>query len=146
MRQLLVYESKPLNAALFARLAKVDLREVRSLYQLEQAILEQPAPQVVAVEVTMASMSKVVGLIHRAKSLTGAAVIAMPDSTVLVGVRSLYEAGADLVFRSMLDRPKAGTLIRNKIRIHERADRNREHDDFKSQIWSMLPWKKQTTA
>lgn len=146
MSQLLVYETTPLNAAVLARLADVNLREVRSLSQLENAILDQPKPQAIAIEVTMDTLLKVVTLIHRAKSRTGAAVIAMPDSTVRLGIGALYEAGTDLVFRSMLDRPKARTLIRNKIRIHEQSDEKLRQLGFKRRVWSSLPWKRQATS
>lgn len=143
---LLVYESTPLNAAEFARLAEVQLREVRSLSQLEEALRLQPAPHIVAIETTQTQLVRVAGLIRQTKRNTGAAVIVMPDSTVRSGVLGLYEAGADLVFRSMLHRSRVATLMRNCIGLAHQTYGERKSTELRDQIWGRMPWKRFATA
>lgn len=167
MTDLLVYEAIPLNAAEFARLADVRLREVRSLTQLRQAIegAENPSSLVVAIEVTQKSLVDVVTLVHslqrRARKQSAGsgrpAVIAMPDSTVQFGTHALYEVGTDLVFRSMLDRNMVASLIRAKNRANTSDNRPREltadnpgqelpQDDLRAKVWSRMPWKRMATG
>ena len=142
MSKLLIYESEPLNAAMFARLGALDLWEVRSLSQLEKAIDSGPCPEVMAVEVTQHSIELVAALIQQAKSKSPIAVIAMPDSAVRCGERWLYEAGADLIFRSMLDRRKANTLIHNRLRLESDQQVATDAESSCERFWAGLPWKR----
>ena len=143
MSKLLIYESEPLNAAMFARLGGLELWEVRSLSQLEEAIASGPCPEVMAVEVGQDSIETVAELIQQAKSKSPVAVIAMPTSAVRFGERWLYEAGADLIFRSMIDRRKANTLIHNRLRsVSDQQDAS-EAQGPRARFWESLPWKRQ---
>lgn len=142
MSKLLIYESEPLNAAMFARLGGLDLWEVRSLTQLEEAIASGPCPEVMAVEVTQESIATVASLIQQAKLTSQVAVIAMPTSAVRFGERWLYEAGTDLIFRSMLDRRKASTLIHNRLRsVCDQQDASATECP-RARFWASLPWKR----
>jgi hypothetical protein len=131
----------------FARLADLDLdlREVRSFAQLEQAMGEI-TPSVIAVEVQLDQLAKAIATIHRAKAGSRAAVIAMPDPEVEPWTTSLYEAGTDLIFRSMLDRAKAATLIRGRVRLDRESHRNQDELSLRRQVWGRLPWKRHASG
>ena len=160
MTKLLVYESEPRNAALLARLASVQLREVRSLMQLKKAMGSEPA-DIVAIEVTESNNLPIVAqLIDWMKSEWVPAVIAMPrfieSQTEIDSPTSpdavayqhaahscLYESGADVIFRSMIDRELARTLIR---RVVDRENsRPRQSSSFQQRVFATLPWKRFST-
>lgn len=146
MTTLLVYESKPLNAAMLARLARVELVEVRSVLQLERSIEDASGVFALAVEVTQQSLIPVARLIHRAKSTRATAVIAMPDKSLQFGSQFLYEAGADLLFRSMLDRDLAKSLLTNVLRAHAKRSQLNNCVPFRDHVWESLPWKRRATG
>ena len=146
MTRLLVYESKPVNAAMLARLARVELVEVRSVLQLEQAISEASDGFAMAVEVTQQALIPVARLVRRAKTSQATAVIAMPDKSLQCGTRILYEAGADLLFRSMLDRDMARSLLNNVLRAHANRRQASASVPFRAQVWESLPWKRHATG
>lgn len=141
MTQLLVYESKPLNAALFHRLADSELREVRSLMQLKQAI-DQRAPQIVAIEITeQKDLLTVVRLIQTLKrNWPAISVICMPLPAVSFGTLWLYEAGTDLIFRSMLDRDRLSAILRRACRRH--GANETEPNSVRQRVYSAIPWKR----
>ena len=142
MGELLVYESKPLNAAIFGRLSALQLREVRSLLQLRQALAVGPN-QFVAIEIQPDHVVAAIPMVRLAKQ-TGAAVVAMPNSQVRSWDRAMYEAGADLIFRSMLDRERVAGLLR---RVDCRRTAVADPDlPFRQLVWSRLPWKRHASA
>lgn len=147
MNVLLVYESEPRNAATLARLGEVKLREVRSLMQLKRAMENQTA-QIVAIEVTSAAnLPAVANLIRTMKrKARNLAVIAMPrDNELATSTHAwLYEAGADVIFESILDRQSARRLIQRAA--SRRVDVDRESDvPFRQQVEHRLPWKRFAT-
>lgn len=144
MTQLLVYESKPLNAAVFDRLADVELREVRSLMQLTKAIREK-VPPIVAIEVTGQKNLVTVGQLVRSIKLDhpSTAVICMPLPAVRTGTCWLYEAGTDLIFRSMLDRDRVACLIRAAAKRHQPAET--QANSVRERTFAAIPWKRHAT-
>ena len=154
MDDLVVYEKKPLNAAAFARLGELELRQVRSLKQLEQVILPPDMLAMVAVEATKDNLVEVARLVWRMKQMAEPgqkpAVVVMPDSTVQTGVTLLLEAGADFVFRSMLDRDDVASLMRavsHRAAEHKAMPRDETtFEAFRSSIFGRMPWKRWATG
>lgn len=142
MADLLVYEKKPNHAAMLARLASLQLKEVRSIQQLEMS-LRDDSPAVVVVEVSLDRMPLVLPPIRFAKTHARAAVIAIPSTAVKPWATYLHEAGADLVFWSVLDRPKVIALIRNRMRL---VNENHELEPIRQRIWGRLPWKRHASG
>ena len=164
MTKLLVYESVPRTAALLARLGTAQLREVRSLMQLKKVMEDGPA-DIVAIEVTESSnLPAVAQLIRWMKAKWEPAVIAMPshaehrDQTENVTDESassnraayahavnscLYESGADVIFRTMLDRELARKLILRAV--NRRSSSPRQTSTFREQVFAALPWKRFST-
>ena len=146
MNELLVFESVPLNAAVLSRLADVQLSEVRSLTQLEQTLRDRPVPRILAVEVTQETIPTIATLIHGVKSRARLAVIVMPDSTVHTGLTMIYEAGVDLVFRSMLDCPLAARLMARSLDFRGRNEDCDADIDFRTRVWRQIPWQRHATG
>ena len=145
--ELLVYESEPRNAAMLARLGDVKLREVRSLMQLKRAMESQTA-DIVGVEVTqLENLPAVTNLVRAMKrEARHLAVIAMPrrfDTDFAVN-QWLYEAGADLIFASILDRKAARRLMQRAL-MRRPTTTTVDEPPFRSQVMARLPWKRSAT-
>lgn len=147
MTHLLVFEPIPRNAALLARLADVELQEVRSITQLKQAIRQSP-PQIVAIEIepvgqagSADDFAERISLIHWLKTICPqCVVIAMPTMAVCHETCWLYESGVDLIFRSMLDRDLATKLMQRASQ--DALNGNLADLPLAQQIQASLPWKK----
>ena len=140
---LVVYESVPRNAAIFARLAPVKLTEVRSLMQLKRAIESEPAT-IVAVEITRPqNLPAASNLIHWIKQeQPQTAVIAMPLMQIPRANAWLYEAGTDAVFESMLDRETARKLIRRAVHRDRQSAKPSQSGSFRDRVVTSMPWKR----
>lgn len=145
MSELLVCESKPLNAAVLAQKTDLELREVRSLEQLEVAI-RQDDPLVVAIEIRLANLASSLEIVRRIKATTRAAVLAMPWPDVEPFTAELLAAGVDLVFWSMLDRTRAASFIDRKVQVEARRNVQGTGLTLEQRIWSRLPWKRHATG
>ncbi len=143
MSKLLVYEKKPLNAALLARATGLELSQVRSLKQLSEALVSSK-PVCIALEVKMHELTSAIRTAREVKCQTGAAVIAMPESAAMGQECLLYEAGVDLVFWSMRDRNRVQRLVRAKLAGV--ADPVGEESTLKTRLWDRLPWKRHATG
>ena len=138
MTRLLVYESQPRNAAELARLADVELSEVRSLTQLRSSAAER-RPHIVAIEVRENEIPLILRMLFDLKQAANSLVIVMPVPAVRVVDVVFYEAGADFVFRTMLDRPRIESLFRRKTR---QVDLDPNDMGLRDSVWRRLPWKR----
>ena len=143
--RLVVYESEPRNAAVLARLADVELVEVRSLTQLRLA-LDDKMPDILAVEVTLANLVEVSRTIHDLKVQATVGIIGIPESNHDAGVSILHEAGVDLVFRSMLDAAKVAAFIERRRQIVRSCNADTGRQAWREQIWARIPWKRHATG
>lgn len=141
--QLIVFETSPLHAQALAGVTSLELREVRSLFQLRPAIRAAPT-SVVAVELHEPNLVKVLETIIWAKTEFSPTVIGLTNDRSHPYALEIHESGVDFIFRSNLDLPQAGSLIRQHLgRLPPTV---LEELPFRSQIWQRLPWKRHDTG
>lgn len=150
--QLIVFETKPFHASALAKVSTLELREVRSLFQLRQATTESPHG-VIAIEMTAENLIQALTLVAWAKSTfskPSPAIIALPrfkspTQTHAPLLLAMHEVGVDVVFRSNLDLGKVELLIRNQSRLRPNSNEIPTLST-RERIWRQLPWKRHDTG
>lgn len=158
-QKLLVFERRPKNAALLARVSGLELHEVRSLSQFQDS-LKASEPLVCAIEVSISDPFDSIRLVRDVKRTTRSAVIALPDLGRNKSLRVrreveafLYEAGADVILASMLDLVNTSRFLRNCVGSNGTVDGmagTESADDtiipIRTWVWDRLPWKRFASA
>lgn len=150
--RLVVYEKKPRNAALVARATNCTLHEVRSVAQLRDALVALQ-PHFICFAASAEELIDLLQIVHdwkqsiRAKN--GApgkfgVAVAMADLSTEAFHASLYEAGVDAIFGSIMDLNRVTSVIR-RAQQHLSVGQG-GHEPLKTKIWSRLPWKRHASG